>query len=709
MPDPNGSNPFAELGEGATGGAQTNTLQQVSFNFDGFDKSKTTWARWMQRFELALEIFNCDTGKKKKYLLHFMGAETYNLLCDRIYPKTVRELIYDEISRELSAYFDPEPNEIVENYHFHLYKQAADQSCDDFLRELRRMSAHCNFGTYLDTASRNQFVFGLKTQAIRSRLLEKKGLTLNNAIEIAKAMETSSRGCAEIQQEKPIVNAIQTHGTQQKKKQGYVNAAKTHTAGGSPKTSSDKKFACYRCGSTKHLANSCAHVRSICRYCSKKGHLQSVCFKKQKESTHFVEERERVTLTVGEMCPIYERRDALQEIQDLLSISTTLRSKLIYDILVNDISILFEIDTGAPVTLISLADAKRWFGKVQLQSNDTGLQSYCHTSIDVLGFIYVHVKTPIPSPAVKLYIVRSDRKPLLGREWLRQLHFDWLEIFKQLIYPSESTHTSTHTVQQLHTTSSFNLQSKLNELVQRFAKVFDTASAGKIVGTQARLHMKADSTPKFFKARRVPFPLLQPVERELDRLVHDGILVKVDTSDWATPIVPVPKSQGEVRICGDYKITVNTGLLIDEYPLPTVNELFSTMAGGQKFSKIDLSKVYLQMEVHPEDRQLLTLNTHKGLYQPTRLMFGIANAPAKFQKFMEGVLRDIPGVSVFIDDIRITAANDDEHWNRLTEVLKRLNELNMRVNLQKSEFMKDHIVHCGHIIDRHGICIVELD
>lgn len=700
MPPPTDEANNTATGGATTGGSSTGARlqQQVSFNFEPFEKEKTTWKRWVERFELALEIFSCDMAKRRKYLLHFMGAVTYNLLSDRIYPKTVSQLRYDEITKELSDYFDPEPNEILENYRFHLCKQQDGQSCDDFLKELRRLSAHCNFGEYLDTALRNQFVFGLKTPALRSRLLEKKGLTLEKAIETAKAMEISSRGCAEIQ-EKSTVNAIQAHGKSKQRKQGYVNSSKTHTnsASGTNHTSSDKSKACYRCGNKQHLANVCPHSGSICRFCSKKGHLQAVCFKKKKETANFVEEKESTSITVEEMFPIYEERDSVQEIQDLLSISNTLRSKLIYDLTVDNISIPFEIDTGAPVTLISLADAKRWFGKVQLNDNDTGLQSYCHTPLEVLGFIYVQVKTPIPSPKVKLYIVRSNRKPLLGREWLRQINLDWTAILSKFIQP-----ISTHTVQQLQITS-FDLKTKLDELVLRYAKVFDSASAGKIVGTQARLHMRADVTPKFFKARRVPFPLLQAVERELNRMVQDDYLVKVDTSDWATPIVPVPKGQGEVRICGDYKITVNTGLLIDEYPLPTINELFSTMAGGQKFSKIDLSKAYLQMEVHPDDRPLLTLNTHKGLFQPKRLMFGVANAPAKFQKFMEGVLRDIPGVSVFIDDIRVTAANDDEHWKRLTEVLKRLNELNMRVNLQKSEFMKDHIVYCGHIIDREGI------
>lgn len=127
------------------------------------------------------------------------------------------------------------------------------------------------------------------------------------------------------------------------------------------------------------------------------------------------------------------------------------------------------------------------------------------------------------------------------------------------------------------------------------------------------------------------------------------------------------------------------------------------MAGGQKFSKIDLTKAYLQMEIHPDDRHLLTLSTHKGLFQPKRLLFGMASAPAKFQRFMEGLLRDISGVTVFLDDIKITAENDREHLRRLEEVLKQLHNHNMRVNLDKSEFLKDRIIYCGYVIDHTGI------
>lgn len=695
--------------------------QQVAFTFDSFDRENSTWTRWVERLGLALEIFNCEQSKQRKFLLHYMGADTYNILCDRVYPRLSKELSFDEIVKELKEYFDPEPNEILENYRFYLYKQKEEHSCDEFLKELRRLSAHCNFGAYLDTALRNQFVFGLKSQPMRIRLLEKKDLTLAKAIEIAKAMEASNRGGAEISAEKSTVNAI--HNRDKAKKRVFTNSGpvKKQTNGQSSKKS------CYRCGSDQHLANSCTHTNSVCRFCDKKGHLQAVCFKKKKTDTNQIEEEELQQL--DELLPIYE---------DLFFVSnstSTLRSKLFYVLIVNNISISFEIDSGAPVTIMSLADAQRHFGKLKLQHNDTGLSSYCHTQIDVLGFIYVNVTTKVKSPAVKLYIVRSDRKPLLGREWLRLIKLDWAAIIRNLLnsnntvrqihasptptFTSSSTHTPTHTpkLTSLHrasidsatpnnTVTSISpaiVSEGIKKLISKFTRVFNTESTGKITGTQARLHLMEDATPKFFKARRVPFPLVQAVEKELDKLVSDGILTKVDTSDWATPIVPVPKSGGEVRICGDYKITVNQALHVDEYPLPTINELFSSMAGGQKFSKIDLSKAYLQMEIHPEDRHLLTLSTHKGLYQPTRLMFGVASAPAKFQQFMEWLLRDIGGVSVFIDDIKITAENDEQHLTRLAEVLKRLNDHDMRVNLQKSEFMSEQIEYCGYLIDRNGI------
>jgi hypothetical protein len=205
------------------------------------------------------------------------------------------------------------------------------------------------------------------------------------------------------------------------------------------------------------------------------------------------------------------------------------------------------------------------------------------------------------------------------------------------------------------------------------------------------------------KARTVPFKLLPLVEQELQTLVKDGILEKVNSSRWATPIVPVLKKDNKVRLCGDFSVTLNSNLVIDEHPLPTVDELFASMAGGTKFTKIDLEKAYLQLEIREEDRELLTLSTHKGLFRSTRLMYGIASAPAIWQREIENILQDIPGVSVFLDDIKITGPNNEMHLQRLEQVLLRLADKNIRINEEKCEFFKDSIDYCGYKIDKHGV------
>lgn len=94
--------------------------------------------------------------------------------------------------------------------------------------------------------------------------------------------------------------------------------------------------------------------------------------------------------------------------------------------------------------------------------------------------------------------------------------------------------------------------------------------------------------------------------------------------------MPVVKKNGQVRLCGDYKVTINPVMKVDQYPLPRIQDIFASLAGGKKFSKIDLTQAYNQMEVDEATRELelMTINTQKGLYQYTRLQFGVAAAHA---------------------------------------------------------------------------------
>ena len=201
----------------------------------------------------------------------------------------------------------------------------------------------------------------------------------------------------------------------------------------------------------------------------------------------------------------------------------------------------------------------------------------------------------------------------------------------------------------------------------------------------------------------MPFSLKPLVEDELKKLEGEGIISPVQYSKWAAPIVPLVKSNGRVRICGDFKVTVNQVIEADSYPLPRVEELFAALAGGKYFSKLDMSQAYLQLELEEESQPYVTINTHKGLFRYHRLPFGVSAAPGIFQRCMESLLNNCKGVSVFIDDILVTGATVEEHLLNLQEVLERLQEANLKLNKAKCFFLRPSVDYLGHRIDQHGL------
>ena len=126
----------------------------------------------------------------------------------------------------------------------------------------------------------------------------------------------------------------------------------------------------------------------------------------------------------------------------------------------------------------------------------------------------------------------------------------------------------------------------------------------------------------------MPFALKEKVERQLQQQVQEGELVPVDRSNWATPIVVVLKKDGAIRICGDFKVSINPVLQCQTHTLPTLEEMLSALANGESYTKLDLAREYKQIKVKEECRPLLTINTHRGLYRYTCLPFGITTAPS---------------------------------------------------------------------------------
>ena len=284
---------------------------------------------------------------------------------------------------------------------------------------------------------------------------------------------------------------------------------------------------------------------------------------------------------------------------------------------VNGHTLKMELDTGSAISTLPLETYKETFPNTPLVDTTAILKTYSGEKITPEGKLLVRVEHNNQVKDLTLYVVKTQGPALFGRDWLHQIQLDWERICA--ISKEQATQDT---------------QKKLERLIDGYSEVFKD-EIGTFKSAKAKLALKEGSQPKFFKARPVPYAMKPKVEVELKRLEKEGIPHKVKFGDWATPIVPVAKSNGTVRICGDYKTTVNPQL---QYPLPHIDHIFAKLAGGQQFTKIDLRQAYHQMEVEEESEEYLTINTHQGLYRYNRLVFGITSAPAIWQRSIDQIL-----------------------------------------------------------------------
>ncbi|GFW05027.1 uncharacterized protein K02A2.6 [Trichonephila clavipes] len=276
------------------------------------------------------------------------------------------------------------------------------------------------------------------------------------------------------------------------------------------------------------------------------------------------------------------------------------------------------------------------------------------------GYVTVRVQYKNQKVNLNLYIVKENLDTILGREWLYKIHLDWpaIKAFRA------------------------KTEQNLNNLLREYKDIFDD-KLGEINNYEAKLKLRHGVKPIFCRVRTVPFALKGRVENEIDRLEKEGIIEKVDSSEWATPVVPVVKSDGSIRLCADYSVTLNPNLIVPQHPLPRLDEIL-VVKWGKQFTKLDFKHAYLQMKVHPDSQKLMTINTHKGLYICKRLMYGLNGAPAIWQRYVDGLFQGMDGVKVFMDDARITGSDEISHFTALEEFFKKCREHGLKLNLNKT-------------------------
>ena len=215
-----------------------------------------------------------------------------------------------------------------------------------------------------------------------------------------------------------------------------------------------------------------------------------------------------------------------------------------------------------------------------------------------------------------------------------------------------------------------------------------------------------DSPPIASVPHRVPDSMKSLVKEEVEKLLELGVIV-VSISPWASPIVPVPKGDGGLRLCVDYR-RLNGVTQGDPYYMSTFDEILERVGHSMCISKIDLRKGFYQIEVEEESVAKTAFLTPYGKYEFRRMPFGLKNAPGIFQRAMDIVLRDCFGwAAPYIDDIVVFSRSGGEHLGHLRSVFCALQKFGLTVNEAKCQFGHEKMEYLGHLIGMGVLAVPE--
>ncbi|XP_037518699.1 uncharacterized protein K02A2.6-like [Rhipicephalus sanguineus] len=408
---------------------------------------------------------------------------------------------------------------------------------------------------------------------------------------------------------------------------------------------------CSRCGDA-HSPSQCQFVHSQCLTCGKTGHLARVCRTGKQNSGPQQQpgsspgstpargqgrrrkwRRGRAAAGSGSSAARLNVVSEDPPIFDMWHTGLVPSSVPPYVLTVEVCGrpISMELDTGASVSVMAGKLFKRTFPGVAVEASGVMLRSYSGELSQVQGQAQVSVRFGNREATLPLYLTKGSSPTLLGRNWICALG----------VRLPEGQEAALHGVQDIPS------------LLTDFQSLFQPG-VGTFAGTTAGIHVPEGVRPRFFKPRPLPFALKDGVTQELQRLQREGILVPVKTAEWAAPIVPVPKR----------------------------DDLESALSGGQKFTKLDLRDAYQYLVLQEASRKYVTISTTMGLFQYTRLPFGVASAPAIFQREMDNLFRGMRHVAVYLDDIL---------------------DAGLKLKREKCVFMVPSVEYLGHVISQAGL------
>ncbi|XP_024875935.1 uncharacterized protein LOC112457239 [Temnothorax curvispinosus] len=314
-----------------------------------------------------------------------------------------------------------------------------------------------------------------------------------------------------------------------------------------------------------------------------------------------------------------------------------------------------QYDTGSDITVIGKEDWIR-IGSPKLVSSNT-VEHAGGSEFDIIGRFYCTIRA-LGRNGVNLFGLNAIDSLNLWSTPLSELHPGSPALDSQ---PATSPTSKASSVHQMYAqppnllksdqgvtpnllksdqgvTSQHNVY--LEDVLQHFPILF-ADDLGTCSNFKVKFNIARDARPVQSKCRQIPYAIEALLAEELKRLESLGIIESVATSNWTSPIVIAKKQNGKIRLCGDYSTGVNSVLISNSHPLPTVDNINAKLNGNRYFNVLDLSDAFFQLEIDKDHREITTIVTPFGLYRYTREPFGLKTAPADFQQAMDNTLEGL--------------------------------------------------------------------
>lgn len=205
--------------------------------------------------------------------------------------------------------------------------------------------------------------------------------------------------------------------------------------------------------------------------------------------------------------------------------------------------------------------------------------------------------------------------------------------------------------------------------------------------------------------RRTPLGFEKEEEEHLGKMLQCGV-IRPSTSEWASPPVLVRKKDGSVRWCIDYR-ALNSVTVKDAFPLPLISECLDTLSETSFLSTLDLASGYWQIEIAEPDRHKTAFIMKHGLFEHTRMGFGLCNAPSTFQRAMQWVLQGLTWKEVlaYLDDVVVVGKDFNQHLNSVREVFSRFRNHSLKLKPKKCFYLQVEVLFLGKLLSRNGVSI----